>query len=374
MKRVGLMTCYMNNFGACLQAYALQTVIKQEGNDCEIIQYTPVRALKKYPFPIKIALYVRNEIKGLKSEICSYENARSRSFYKFRRHFLSFGTKVYNKIPQLYKDIPNYDCFVTGSDQLWNPLIHGETNNKAYFLDFVPDEKKKIAYSPSIGIKQIPDNCKEEFIRLVKKIDVLSVREASGQKIIKELSGRECRIVLDPTLLLTKKEWLSIAAKPLYERPYIFCYLFSEREYIGKFIEHVKKCLSLDIVVIPFTKREFESDCIKIKNAGPQEFISLIANATLVITDSFHATAFSINMNVPFYSLMRNAENERNNMNSRIDNILTITGLEDRKITCYEDFPASIDLSINFLAANKTINERRASDLKFLREAIDSSK
>ena len=371
MKRIGLMTCYINNFGACLQAYALQTAIKKSGYICEIIRYTPVRSMKSYSFPIKTALRIRNILKGIKSKPFSYENARHKCFSRFRKQFLIFGKKAYNEISELYKQVPDYDCFVTGSDQLWNPLIHGGVNNKAYFLDFVPSDKKRIAYAPSIGIDKLPESCIDDFVSLIKKFDALSVRESAGQRIIESLSGRECRVVLDPTLLLTKDEWLSLSAEPVSSEPYIFCYIFSERDYVGSFIEHVRNLLGFKVVTIPFTAREFNSDSIKMKSAGPQDFISLIANASLVITDSFHATAFSINLNRPFYSLMRNSENEKNNMNSRIDSILAMTGLEKRKITCKEDFPEIVDLDIDFSNANKIISEKRSADMNFLLDSIE---
>lgn len=261
--------------------------------------------------------------------------------------------------------------FIAGSDQLWNPLIHGGKNNKAYFLDFVDLPKKRIAYAPSIGIEKIPEENKEEFIRLVKQFNNLSVRELSGKKIIEEFTGKKCRVVLDPTLLLPKDEWLSVASKPLYKKPYIFCYLFSEREYTGEFVEYIKNKLQMDIVTIPFVKSEYSRNSIKIKNAGPKEFVSLIANASLVITDSFHATAFSINLNVPFYSLYRNSLDEKNNMNTRIDNILNLVDLESRRITCKAEFPESVELNIEFEKSNKILEERRLADKKYLFDAIE---
>jgi hypothetical protein len=327
--------------------------------------------LKEYPFPIKMGLRFRNSIKALGNKFYEYENARSCCFDSFKKKYLTFGTKAYNDMSDLYRYVPKYDCFVAGSDQIWNPLIHGNTNNKAYFLDFVPQGKRKIAYAPSIGISKVPESCEREMGMLINDFNAVSVREIEGKRIVETVSDKECRVVLDPTLLLDSQQWEKIASPAKFKKPYIFCYIFSEREYIGEFIEYVKKTLGMDIVTIPFTKREFESDYIKVKKAGPGDFLSLIKNSALVITDSFHATAFSINLNIPFYSLLRNSITEQNNMNSRIDSILSMTGLENRKIASREDFPTVPNLCVDFSNSNEIIKEKRAKDIEWLREALE---
>lgn len=371
MKKVGLMTCYMNNFGACLQAYALQSTIEHFGYPCEIIKYTPIRSLKEYNFLVTLALQMRSRLKSLHDPNYAYEIARKKNFDAFKKKYLKFGKAVYNEIEELYAKVPDYDVFVTGSDQIWNPMIHNGANNKAYFLDFVPQGRKRIAYAPSIGLTKLPAACEQEMGELIDRFDAVSVREADGKRIVDQISKKECRVVLDPTLLKTREDWLEMAPPPLVQEPYIFCYIFSDQDYIGNFIQYVQKQLGLKVVTIPFTKREYESDALKIKSAGPLEFLSLIQNAALILTDSFHATAFSVNLNVPFYSLLRNTPDEKNNMNSRIVNILDKVHLSERLIPNEAAFPTKVELQVDFTASNAILNAQRETDLQFLRDEIE---
>ncbi len=372
MRKVGLITCYADNYGACLQAYALQQAIIKMGNECEIIKYTPINSLKEREGLLKVMTPVLNALRVIKNRntIYKYQGQMRKRFKYFKKEYLIFGDALYPTIESLYKSPPSYDVFVTGSDQLWNPIIHGMTNNRAYFLDFVPSGKKRIAYAPSIGISEFPENCKIEMKELVEKMDVVSVREKDGKKIIDEITEKECRVVLDPTLLLNEQDWLKLTNNYNSQKPYIFCYLFSEQEYVGKFINYVKEVTEYEIVVIPYTKREMEQGYVVKNDAGPKEFLGLIKNASLVLTDSFHATAFSINFNVPFYTLLRNTDKELNNMNSRIFNILEMFNLLDRLITSENDYPEKIDMNINYEKVNKELNDRRNDDFNFLKESI----
>lgn len=374
MKHVGLVTCYVDNFGACLQAYALQKTIIKLGNTCEIVRYTPVKELSNYNLSIKALKYVWRRYKSITNKVYDYELGRKAKFKDFRKKRLVFGSTRYPDIDSVYANVPQYDAYIVGSDQLWNPMIHNETNNKVYFLDFAPRGKKRIAYAPSIGLSVLPDRFKPEMADMLAAFDALSTREQAGADIVAELTDRPCRVVLDPTLLLTDDEWGSIAVTPRISEPYIFCYLFGQPDYIGKFVEYVAEKIQYKVVVIPFVEREYNSPYLKVKKAGPLEFIGLIKNAALVITDSFHATAFSINFNTPFYSLLRNTDSDENNMNSRIFNILSMTKLEDRLITAEKEFPSQINTAMNFALVNTILARKRNEDSAFLKRAIDEGK
>lgn len=370
MKTVGLTTCYVDNFGACLQAYALQTTIEKMGYRCEIIPYTPKRALKQYRYPVRVAIKIRNKLKALYSDEYKFDNLRSQKFQKFRQKYLNFGKGRYIQEKTLYSNPPQYDYYVTGSDQIWNPLLYGDKNNKIYFLDFAPKGKKRIAYAPSIGVDKIPSTCEKEMGELIDAFSAVSVREMAGKEIVELVSQKPCRVVLDPTLLLSAKEWSKVASKCLIEKPYIFCYLFGNSEYIGDFVKEVKQQLDLEIVVVPFTSREYRSEHTILKEVGPEDFLSLIKNAELVVTDSFHATAFSINFNTPFYTLYRNTKSDVNNMNSRVISILDMMGLTERLIPDNSHFPSKIVADCDFSSANRALTERRKEDYAFLENAL----
>jgi hypothetical protein len=368
--RVGLLTAYVNNYGACLQAYALQKTINMMGYECEIVRYTPVPNVKLMTFGQRGIQLIKDIKRFLKNPSYIYTIERNFKFQRFRNQYLKFSSQNYPEIVDLYNNPPDYDAFVTGSDQLWNPIIHGMSNNRAYFLDFVPPGKKRIAYAPSIGISEIPEECKAEMAELLYKMDKISVREKVGKEIVESLTGKGCSVVLDPTLLIDKEKWSKMSIKPNLDKPYIFCYVFGLGSYIGEFIKYAMEKTGYEVAVLPFTKREERSNYRKMHCVGPNEFLGLIQNASLIITDSFHATAFSISFNRPFYSLLRNSEGELNNMNSRIYNILELTGLTDRLIKPDTEFPADIFKSIDYDTVNVRLQEKREKDLAFLSEAL----
>ncbi|EXM40992.1 hypothetical protein RASY3_02420 [Ruminococcus albus SY3] len=367
MKTVGLMTCYMDNFGACLQAYALQHTIEKMGLKCEIIKHTPIKNLKEFNIFTNLGRTAYHYLKGVSNLAYRYDNYRHPCFVSFRKQYLKFSKKNYLEEKDLFNDPPIYDYYVTGSDQIWNPNLYGGKLNLAYFLDFVPQDKPRIAYAPSIGVSSISNDCKTQMKGLLQKFSAVSVRESDGKKIVDDVLDCGCRVVLDPTLLLNRSEWQSLMSERLIKEDYIFLYLFSDREYIGNFVNYARDQLKMKVVTIPFNKREYNSDFIKIKKAGPLEFINLISNAKLVITDSFHATAFSINLHTPFYSLLRNTKNDQNNMNSRIYSILELIHLENRIIEEGNEYPENLLSDIDFETVDRYLINKRDEDIAFIK-------
>ncbi len=369
MKKAGLATCFIDNYGACLQAYALQTKIEECGYQTEIINFREPRGYRKGT-SLKHTLFYRPffvKLLGIYNKKYTGAFARNVHCENFRRKYLKLS-EPYCTMEELYQAKMDYDAYVCGSDQIWNPLFYGG-NNKAYLLDFAPPGKKKVSYAPSIGLGRFPEEYKEEFKKLLGTFHALSVRELAGKEIINDV-GYEATVVLDPTLLVESDEWEKILKPVKVRDPYIFCYLFGDRPYIGAVVEEFAKRTGLKVVCMPFTKREEESDYVKIYDAGPQEFLWLIKNAELVLTDSFHATAFSANFNTPFYSLLRNTDKDEINMNSRIFSILDLLGLQDRIIASEKEIPNEEKMGIDFTEANRRLQEKRREDFGFLKEAL----
>lgn len=378
--KTGLMSCYVDNYGACLQAYALQSAIESSGSECEIIKYTPYADLirttsyganSEEEASVKIKRAIAHPVKFMKRRNFTQNSAlRSAKFESFRNSYLKFGDKLYESWDELRKDPPEYDNFVCGSDQIWNPVIHHNTNVGPYFLDFVPEGKKRIAYAPSIGVEKIPEECRSEMKEFLEKFDTLSVREQHGAELIKELSALSAPVVLDPTLLFDGKWWSEVCHPVTVKKPYILCYLFNENPSTFRFVEFMKRKTGFDVVTLPQTFSDVYNKNIKIYDAGPAEFIWLIKNAELIITDSFHATAFSINFNKRFYCLRRNTTGEKNNMNSRITSILSLAGLEDRLIDNPDEGCKLPPNEIDYRSVNLRMAERRKRDLNFLKTAL----
>lgn len=376
MKKVGLMTCFLDNYGACLQAYALSTTIDSLGYDCEILQYIEPEGY----FEPSVSNYLKNTCiyNKLRSISPSYKNAylcekiKRKSFDRFRKKYLNISEKKYHCFDELKSANKDYDMFVCGSDQIWNPTFYGG-NNKAYFLSFAEKGKKKISYAPSIGLDKIPDQYAKDFSDLVRYLDNISVRESNAVDIVKELSGCDAKHVLDPTLLLNGEQWSEIVGeKRIVKNPYIFCYLFGNHDEYDVAIEHLREISGgLEVVIVPFCERHLKNPYTKIYDAGPLEFLNLIKNAQYVITDSFHATVFSILFSRPFFTLPRFKENQKNSMNSRIYSLLDAVGAQDRLIDYSQVNSFRADGDIDYVAVHSNLTSMRKSSLEYLKGALE---
>jgi len=384
MKSIGLETCFIDNFGACLQAFALQRTIIEMGFDCDILNYQHQDVKNETICKNKIIKIGYKSVNFLKAMLQNPHFWRDRknshqrraAFENFRNSYLKFSLKSYSSFEDLQKNASTYDIYVCGSDQIWNPTFDYARNLRVEFLDFVPEGKKRIAYAPSIGVSCIPDKFKSDMINYLNKMTYLSVREIKGTEIIQELTGLYAKTVLDPTLLFTKERWLKETESILpqnfgIQKPYILCYLFGELEYIERFVTHIKDHLKMQVVVLPYNKREYECEYKKIFNCGPLDFVALIRNATLVCTDSFHATAFSINLQIPFYSLLRNEITLTEDMSSRLISILRLMNLLDRLITPEMTFPIEDMLDLDFSKSEVVLDAMRKESINYLRDAVE---
>jgi hypothetical protein len=214
MKNIGLLTCFLDNCGACLQAYALQKTINSFGCTCVIVKYVEPNGYDKRTWPRKFfAKIVKNQffLWALSPFSASFrkryfEKKRSIRFQKFRDKWLIFTRKSFYSYQELEKYKFDFDAFVAGSDQIWNPTFY-DGNNRAYFLDFASLGIPRIAYAPSIGISAMPREYSQDFSLLLNKFTCLSAREEQGVEIISKYTSKKCSLVCDPTLLLTGEQW-----------------------------------------------------------------------------------------------------------------------------------------------------------------------
>jgi len=371
--RIGLVTYYGHNYGACLQAFALQNTLEKMGHSVIALNYTRKDELT-LSFALKRRLSaLKNPIKYITNKIL-YEKhkkhftARSSAFEQFIEKYINKSKVKYDSLEEM-KKIDEFDIYVCGSDQLWNPVFRGNKNNPVYFIDFAPEGKKRIAYAPSIGVNSIPDECKKEMSILLRKMDHISVRERLGATIIKDLINKDVNVVLDPTLLISPDEWNSVAVDPEYKDPYILTYLFGDLDYIKDFIQHIKKITGLEIISLPYNPREMSGGNIKAFEAGPSEFVGLIKNAKIVITDSFHATVFSIIFKKPFYSLTRQKAGDPASMNSRIFDILERLKLSSRLIVPGSEFPSGDVFQIDYSETDIEYSKEYSSSINYLKSS-----
>lgn len=373
MKKVGIVTYFGHNYGACLQAYAVQKVVEQFNNESEIINYLPkVNQERKWKRRFK---YLFHPFKYLNDKKINLEykkrfTIRAQKFDKFIAERLKITSEYYEDAQAMNIISSKYDVYTTGSDQLWNPAHHGA--NKVYLLDFVDDTKIRLAFSPSIARKTVPEKYKEEFKRMLSKFDYISVREDVNVDTVKQLvPEKEVVHLLDPTFLLYATQWDEILDKPLFDEPYIFSYLFGDLNYIGEFLEKKAEESGMRVIALPYNSRELSNpDIQNYFDAGPSEFVNLIKNASLIITDSFHATAFSINYNKPFYTLLRQEETDIDNMNSRFTSILNLLQLESRLIMPGVKFDNVLDDELDYSIANEILKKEREKAMAYLSKGL----
>lgn len=378
---VGICACYASrNYGSMLQAYATQEAVNKLGYTAEFIKYkkkrTLVSSIKQIPRLLNSNLMFDKWMTCKKRLLLSLHPAIKDFDVKRKELFIKFGVQYYQRFSEEYygykslqQAASKYDSVLVGSDQLWTP---GGLASNFYNLMFVPDEVNKVSYATSFGVSSIPWYQKVRTSRYLRRINYLSVRELRGAAIIDELSGREAKVVVDPTLLLTAEEWNErIPNRKVVEFPYIFCYFLGENETHRIIAEEFSKKTGLRIVTTPaldsFVKKDLSFGDSQRFDIGPDDFVNLIRNAEYVLTDSFHGTVFSLLYHKQFMTFSRFMSGTQSR-NSRIDSILRLTGLEDRR---YDgEVYGTIRENIDYARVDDKIADLRKESYEFLDSAL----
>ncbi len=369
--KIGLVTWYKyENYGTVLQAFALQNVVKQLGHTCDIIPYDEAKTVHRRKLSFnelgyKIFSKIKKQLKifehRFEKEFELKDAERSRLFRGFIKAYISQSEPL-----KLDEYESRYDLFVCGSDQIWSPAGF----DTFYFFDFVKDKRKTIAYAPSIGRNDIYSHQKADYARLIKEINYLSIREKRGAEIIKYLTGRDAKIVLDPTLLLDASFWYTLIEKKVEMGPYILCYVLGDITSVYKYIKKVQKKLRYKIVIIAnkISDWRYKSNCITV--VSPQHFLTLVYHASMVCTDSFHGIAFSINFQKQFLSFLRFNDKDEISQNSRVFNILDTFNLQSRLIHNATELINQVCTEINYAEVEQILKEKRADSLGYLEDSI----
>ena len=350
MKSIGIITIQnsQNNYGGVLQCFALYEYLRQLGYNCEVIDlHRPNQAdfIDSTKFcPMRHSYSWKAKIKGRIYEILGIRRLHNPNFRptwnaEAGKKFDSFNAQVrlsvpYTYIPDLYKKPPQYDIYISGSDQLWNP--EQPYCLEPYFLTFVKNKKAlKISYATSIGLIELQDNEKDKFYKWLSSYDAISVREPIACKMLKEITQREIERVPDPTILLSPDTWINMATAPIVPLPYILVFsLFKEKSLLQKAIELAQET-NMKVVIIDQNYSYSPHDSITVvDNAGPCDFIGLIRQAALVLTDSFHCTVFAIITGTRnFYTYIA----PNNQRGSRIIDLLKVYNLTDHLLSNVTD-------------------------------------
>lgn len=388
MKPIGLVTCYFHhNYGSMLQAYATEMIMQQMGLPFQTIACkAPINYMQenKFLYIIKKLLIAdwKMRLGKMKIERAKKENPmfaknweiRNKAFDLFAETFFHVSPYCKNR-EELTKMAENYSAFLVGSDQLWrtDSVEHGY-----YTLEWVPDHIRKIAYSTSIGVKEVPWFQVEKNKRFMNRFDHIALREQSACDLVYKLTGRKVPVVLDPTLLFTGDQWLEIQQQePLTNGKYIFCYLLGDNPSQREFIKTVKEKTGYKIVALQQLDDYIPSDegfADEAPYVGPCEFLNYIRNAEYVFTDSFHCSVFSILYKKNFFTFSRFAEGAKQSTNTRIDNLLHITGLEERRMTNDKTIEEVINFNRRFDGVDEKLNALRKSSMDYLYNAFKNLK
>lgn len=378
-KQILFLACLATNYGSTLQSVALYNVIKSFGYDC--------RAISIHNFRVK-----RNEIESVDHSQREYRLLNLKSIFEFFiDSMIAFDDRLdnitnikYNKKihSELLKD---YDAFVCGSDQIWKP--DDFWMNPKVYLQFSP-KGKRVAYAPSIAFTKIPF----QFIRNIPKwkkylleIDYISCREQSGSKIIQSLINKDVKTVIDPSLLLSPKEWIKIipngsvsdSAQNVLNsgKKYLFAYVLDSFDTYKEYITTLAHSLSLDIIWIigrdsrPWSQQEnIYDDLQTCWTTDPAGFVKLIQNASFVCTDSFHGTCFSLNFSKPFVLLTPPGRDN----DPRMEDMFLRFGVQKRIIKKNDKIETLIP-EMDYTEIQKNIQAYRDDSLTFLRNSLDSA-
>lgn len=371
MRKVALMTWFhYHNFGTSLQVTASTYVIRKLGYQADVVNYIPHGKLVTLKGYKDISYYMQKIIKKIKNRKIRlvFDEDKEQAFIDFLNRNINL-TNECKTDSDLFLLNEKYDSFVCGSDQIWAPSLF----NSKYFLDFVEDTNKMIAYAPSIGLSKIEDKyVKGRMKECIDRYKYLSIREEQGKQLIKELCGKQAKVVLDPTLLLTSKEWDTMAVPTNQKSPYILCYFLGNNKESWQHVEKLSKKTNIPLKIIPVFSNDLERSYDVVKGVGPGEFLDLVKNASFVCTDSFHGTSFSIIYEKPFYIYERFSNKDRNSQNSRIYNILKLLGLESRLVkdrSVISDNP----LICGYNEAKRKLKEKREESISYLRNALNES-
>ena len=368
--RIGIISKYYKNYnyGGLLQSYALVKVLDNLGYEAKQISFKP-NDRKKYGVKNYFLLYAKSWVK---SGILHFRHIYIKSFntrmIEFMRSIPHTKSVTENNVYDLNTD---FDAFIAGSDQIWNPAFA----YNEYFLNFADKSKKKISYAASIGVI----DCNQDELEYLKKgigsFDFISLREYEGKKLVKKiLPDRQVEWVLDPTFLLNKSDWSELDVSDSMNLPkrYAVVYLMGNNPNNEQLVRKIIDSLSIEAIVIPFTFSDYMKSKRNLVDLGPKEFVTLIKHATVVFTDSFHATSFSIINEVNFYCLNRSGEVSEKSMNSRIDSLFRLLEIKPRWIRNFDEYE-SLDRDIDFTVVEKLIEKYRAESLKFLCDALDNN-
>lgn len=356
MKKIGIISLFgYNNYGNRLQMFAVQKVYEMLGYDSEIIKYK--QEIPKDSFIIRLKVLVKHVL-SLRSNL-SILSLKNRRITNFKRHAKIHYKESKDYVNPLAVDAnfhEKYSFLSVGSDQIWGWFTHPISN--FVFLQFAPFEKR-ITFSPSFGSSSIDEKYRNIFTQGLKGFNAISVRESSGVKIVEEFTNKEATVLCDPTMCLSKTEWLQFAT-PHKNKPtgkFILTYFLGEK---SPKVANMLADISDEFEIIDLN--DLKSP--QFYAITPSEWVDYINSASLFLTDSFHGVVFSIVLQTPFAVYSRVGGES---MQTRITNILEKFNMENRfEVSSNDSFLFNMDFS----TTEEIIISEKSKAFAFLQNSI----
>lgn len=362
--QIKTITCHeVYNHGASLQEYALLEFLNSNGHQAQTLHYKPDYLSghfnlwsvgnPKFNFPIIKQLYLLAKLPGRLKLM-----PRKKAFDQFAEKYIPTDPILYKTNEDLKQNLPLADAFICGSDQIWNSFFQNG-KDPAFYLNFVPNSKRKIAYAASFAIDELADEVKPLVKENVSQLDYIGVRETSGLHILNELGIDNALQVLDPVFLLDAEHWKSKFVKPIDEN-YVFVYDFDSNPIIKEIALKLKKEKGYQIYTvngnIDYADKNFVLE-------GPEKFLSLVYNAQEVVSNSFHAVAFSL-----IFEKEITVVNRMEKINTRMRDLLALFDLSSRLISMQEEFSKLDFIDYTLVKKHKEFHIQRSKD--FLLNAL----
>lgn len=363
----------VDNYGSVMQTYATQQILKKCGYDVEFVDYwrrdnlpqsRAERMLEGSTLQKLKPLWGINNFtrKATVSILKSVLEKQRSPMWRFLEEKVQLTKVRYYSYEELEANPPVADVYITGSDQVWNS-IWNQGIDRSYFLNFAPAGKPRIAFSASIGREQLDTEEIPETKRLLEKYSAISVREQSAVELLASMDI-ESTLVLDPTLMLEAEEWRELATKQKREKPYILIYQLNPNPQMDQYAGQLAQKRGWDVIRIGFGRSDRRKGGKSVMLPSVEEFLGLFCDAACVLTDSFHATAFSLNLGSDFISVLPGR------FGTRIESILKLTGTENRLLTRYDNFEI-VDKVIDKKWVKEMLEKKRTEDIQWLMQALN---
>ena len=360
--KIGILTFHnAHNYGAVLQVYALKKAIEKLGHKVIVVDYRNNIIEGQYPYKRKVSLEGgKNKLKfPLNYMKYLYSNKQyHEKWNKFNEWIAYYVLEDLVRCTKKQLSKLDLDMFICGSDQIWNPGLTGGFDG-VYFADF-ETKAKKVTYAASMGLSALPEEQEVQFASYLKNFDMLSVREQNLADYIKKISGIEAEVVVDPTLLLEAEEYEKLIVEMPLPEKYVLVYCLMDNEEMLKSAYDYAEKKGLKVVEFRYFKNIKHFGKIQVANAGPGEFLGLIKNAELILTNSFHGTVFSMLFQKKFYTVALGA------VSSRMESLLNLAGLTERYISNGQYEMIDMEKEIEYEKVKERIKEEQKKSYSYL--------